>query len=162
MRQLTLGSLQYSRVHFSYLQVERQTASREEISLSLSLSLIDTHAHTIHSLTNSLSYSVEVKKSAMERELSEILERVNVIRRSLERANETMRGVSSLISSIDLDAIMAEINQTLSNTMDNLNYVTANGECLNEQCCVIPTPELVICISHVITEIKDVCTSIIS
>ena len=73
-----------------------------------------------------VNYAVEMKGVAIERELSEIMERVSNVQSSSERINGTMRGFSSLIDGFDLESIVDEVNRTTSDATDSLNSITAN------------------------------------
>ena len=69
-----------------------------------------------------------MNRSIIEGALSQIMKQLIVIKNSFERVNETIRGTSPLINSINLDRITTNINQTASEVAETLSSVTANSE----------------------------------
>ena len=69
-----------------------------------------------------------MNQSVVEWELSQINQRLKLVENIAERANETIRGTSSLISSINLEKIAFDIEQTTSRVIETVNSVTANGK----------------------------------
>ena len=79
--------------------------------------------HSLYSI-----HTAEEELSAIGRALSVIMIQLDFIQSSVDSANKTRREIAPLIDNTDLGSAISEINDTLSDTLDNLPQNTANCE----------------------------------